>query len=946
MFVWVVLLALVHTFVYFLTYYIWGKIDKNIGKSEVDDIVDILKKGDEKCSEGDVGCVDCDKKPIPFWAVILIQIAIDIGFGLLAIIGFALVILLRKHIKWFHFGNPDVSWKSHRQYFINPILKYIGYIVCLRFILESLKSFVNFETNLMETLPLETATALRKCTKQKDTDEKIPETIESKDCSSNIPEDEFSVPGVSSLHPILARHSIRQSLVHGIFMVYAGIGVAISWRLNEWLSTNSNDGANYEDAKNPESKTIDDNEDSGYDTKSKLDDGETVSEKDVEIRAQGEDDTTILKQTENNEEAETTETKETTETTGTKETKETEANGSNEEKKTKIGPLTGTETNSSQSNKNENNNSIKNFVSFFDVPKSDVINNTETAILSLFPEKTKEEKDEIIDFFKIDENNKESEEEFELSSQEEGENVIVKTKIPIPCTLKYNVIVVLHSILSILKNLKNDGMGSYISNTISKFKPIIYEFISDENLIRDVNTVEIFNKFICLTNGSYEESKLCKLEIGDIQKAFDTIFIEKDTDIVEDETSTDVQNGIKIKPNADINYDKLFEVANKILLEFEISQLVPIEILSDKIKIPWVLKAIISNLVLSKIKFKSGKNNEYINLFRSLKSKKEYTYEYIESFVYELYNLVKTSDILDVDNNIKLPEYLTAKLDDPKEKPGKIKYIFLLIVNLIFGVVSSFAKKIPVNLITSFVKINKGQTISIGHASMKPIEPFLVLALGIHNLGISDFVNIIFDIVLDKEDDSKIVDVHEKENSVKYIHDNLKRLVSTATNKIVSSLIISSDSINIGDNIVKTQGDIINTILNVIENIDIDFIYKIVAVIVVELDVIEISKQFLKHNGFEEHITKIIKDIVNEIVLSETHTLKKYENLFREFVSNNKIDLNAIEEFVFQFYKLTIDSQIEKDTSGDGIEIPEIFFKFRTKCDGLSTQDGIDMEMT
>ena len=151
MFVWVVLLALVHTFVYFLTYYIWGKIDKNIGKSEVDDIGDILKKGDEKCSEGDVGCVDCDKKPIPFWAVILIQIAIDIGFGLLAMIGFALVILLRKHIKWFHFGNPDVSWKSHRQYFINPILKYIGYIVCLRFILESLKSFVNFETNLMET---------------------------------------------------------------------------------------------------------------------------------------------------------------------------------------------------------------------------------------------------------------------------------------------------------------------------------------------------------------------------------------------------------------------------------------------------------------------------------------------------------------------------------------------------------------------------------------------------------------------------------------------------------------------------------------------------------------------------------------------------------------------------------------------------------------------------
>jgi hypothetical protein len=114
----------------------------------------------------------------------------------------------------------------------------------------------------------------------------------------------------------------------------------------------------------------------------------------------------------------------------------------------------------------------------------------------------------------------------------------------------------------------------------------------------------------------------------------------------------------------------------------------------------------------------------------------------------------------------------------------------------------------------------------------------------------------------------------------------------------------------------------------------------------VELDVIEISKQFLKHNGFEYHVTKIIKDIVNEIVLSETHTLKKYENLFREFVSNNKIDLNAIEEFVFQFYKLTIDSQIEKDTSGDGIEIPEIFFNFRTKCDGLSTQDGIDMEMT
>jgi len=108
-----------------------------------------------------------------------------------------------------------------------------------------------------------------------------------------------------------------------------------------------------------------------------------------------------------------------------------------------------------------------------------------------------------------------------------------------------------------------------------------------------------------------------------------TLFREKGKEISEDENSKGIKNTVEIKPNAIINYDKLFEVANKIILEFEFNQLVPVEILSGKFRIPWVLKAIISNLVFSKIKFKNDKNDEYVKLFNSLKSKKEYTYEYI-----------------------------------------------------------------------------------------------------------------------------------------------------------------------------------------------------------------------------------------------------------------------------------------------------------------------------
>ena len=171
---------------------------------------------------------------------------------------------------------------------MNPILKYIGYIIFFRFVLESVKSFINFEKNLIETLPLETSTALRKCNKQKEIDEINSENIESKDCSSNIFDDDSGVSGIASLHPIIARHSIRQSLVHGIFMICTGIGVVMSWRLNEWLSTNSNDSVESENDSIPESKTVDENDDSGDDTISNINVGEAVSETDDEINVSGE----------------------------------------------------------------------------------------------------------------------------------------------------------------------------------------------------------------------------------------------------------------------------------------------------------------------------------------------------------------------------------------------------------------------------------------------------------------------------------------------------------------------------------------------------------------------------------------------------------------------------------------------------------------------------------
>jgi hypothetical protein len=119
-----------------------------------------------------------------------------------------------------------------------------------------MKSFVNFEKGLIENPPLETSTALRKCNKQKETEEINPENIESKDCSSNILDDDLGVTGVASLHPIIARHSTRQSLVHGIFMIFAGIGVVMSRRLNEWPSTNSNDGVKSEKDERSDSKTV------------------------------------------------------------------------------------------------------------------------------------------------------------------------------------------------------------------------------------------------------------------------------------------------------------------------------------------------------------------------------------------------------------------------------------------------------------------------------------------------------------------------------------------------------------------------------------------------------------------------------------------------------------------------------------------------------------------
>ena len=64
-------------------------------------------------------------------------------------------------------------------------------------------------------------------------------------------------------------------------MIFVRIGVVISWRLNEWLSTNSNDSVESENDNISDSKTAKENDDSEDDTNMNINVGETVSEMDV-----------------------------------------------------------------------------------------------------------------------------------------------------------------------------------------------------------------------------------------------------------------------------------------------------------------------------------------------------------------------------------------------------------------------------------------------------------------------------------------------------------------------------------------------------------------------------------------------------------------------------------------------------------------------------------------
>ena len=182
---------------------------------------------------GEVACKD----RMPFWEYNLYQLLVDLAFLALACLAVLAVYGARRFVIE---QNPD--WGLNKE-LLKTLLKYSSACAVARFLSEAVKSFVNYEKYLYDTLPPGTAAAIRRCKDESDGEESEDGDADNARDGCPLSSDDLEAispgigaKGLASRPRALARHAIRQSLVHWIAFVYLGLGAIFTWGMIEYLA--------------------------------------------------------------------------------------------------------------------------------------------------------------------------------------------------------------------------------------------------------------------------------------------------------------------------------------------------------------------------------------------------------------------------------------------------------------------------------------------------------------------------------------------------------------------------------------------------------------------------------------------------------------------------------------------------------------------------------------
>lgn len=210
----------------------------------------VWRSADRAVAEGKV---KCDKR-MGFWEYTGYQFLVDLSFFAIAVFAVIAVFLFRRFpLKYIvsNISEPDwlkkflgpassPEWKPNKELII-LLSMYSALTAFARFLAEAVKSFVNYEKYLYDTLPPDTARAIRSCPDDSDGESDQDAHGDNDGCPLNSDDLEEMSPGIggkglASRPHALARHAIRQSLVHWIMIVYMGMGAMFTWGLVEYLA--------------------------------------------------------------------------------------------------------------------------------------------------------------------------------------------------------------------------------------------------------------------------------------------------------------------------------------------------------------------------------------------------------------------------------------------------------------------------------------------------------------------------------------------------------------------------------------------------------------------------------------------------------------------------------------------------------------------------------------
>ena len=174
------------------------------------------------------------KDRMPLWEYHIYQVLVDVSFLALAVLAVLAVYATRRLLE------QDPDWALNKELLIT-LLKYSGACAVARGLFEAVKSFVNHEKYLYDTLPPDTAAAILKCKHASDSDGESEDGDAKDKCPLSADDLEAISPGIGAkglarLPRALARHAIRQSLVHWIMAVYLGLGTVFTWGMVEYLA--------------------------------------------------------------------------------------------------------------------------------------------------------------------------------------------------------------------------------------------------------------------------------------------------------------------------------------------------------------------------------------------------------------------------------------------------------------------------------------------------------------------------------------------------------------------------------------------------------------------------------------------------------------------------------------------------------------------------------------